>query len=1269
MLSLGREINYLRKILFILALPFIFIVLSPDIVLSQADEISKVLRTPLPLSQAPSISSQGIGISQSTDPRIKKIETRLRESQDTVQSKKNRTSDASGAPAGRQNSIAEKIRKKLADVAEVRFRSHNGTPRQIKVKAEARRNGAVLEKASAGPLTGEARDEETAKNFLRSRRNDLRVLNPDQEFSLSKYSQDGLGRRHLRYRQQYQGLPVWPAELNVHLDAGGNVDLMNGAFIPTPRRLITQPVWSADKALNQARKTVPAGEKAIAGPPELIVYASEVLGARLGWKCELSVSPESDWLVVVDALNGNVLTAYNQVQTELAAGSGQDLFGDTRALDTWREGGKYYLTDTSKSMYDPTSNPPSADKTRGGILVYDMANSEDVNNGLIVSSASATSGWLAEGVSLAYSLSETYDYFDERHNREGIDNQKGSILGFVRYGQDYENAFWTSEYNAVFFGDGVPYAGALDVVAHEITHGVTSFTCNLIYQDQPGAINEAFSDIFGEMVEARTDGGTDWLHGTVLNDKRSLRDPSSIEISETGYYYPSKMSEFYGRNHPLLQKFVDQDYGGVHINMTIASHCFYLLAQGMAGAIGIRDAERIFYRAQTVHLVSNSQFIDLRLACIVAAEELFGAGAAQVQKVKDAFDEVEIFDNPSTPEPPPLAPVEGDDGVVFLSYDPDSSGFYLARYEDTLGDASPGAWLSCYDLEVSRPSVSGDGSLAFFVDSLEDACFIPTDGSLCEECLGFPDTIHSVSMSPDGQVYGMVLLDGSGNRDNSITVIDLRPGGVTRTFVLVAPATEGVTVNTVQFADTMDFSSDNRYLFYDAYNIIEFRDGTELGVWSIYAIDLVTEQTFAIAGPFPDYDIGYPAIGQTNSALITFDMMDQISGETVVVALDLLSGDFADVGYVTGGNWTVPCYAADDSAIIYSIPDYQTNTLSSLVRQPLGSDSITPLGSPVFYLPDAYSGVMYRRGTFTPPVPEINVAPQSLAFGSVAINSSRAKTIKISNAGTSDLMITETAITGINKTLYKISGGCTGQTLPPSGECVFTVNFIPASAGVKNATLTIKSSDPDAPAVNVALSGTGTSGGAGAPAPPTNVAASDRKFSGKVQVTWNASSGATSYDVYRADMPAWTGVVSPKKLASASKTIYDDASAVPGRQYYYWVKARNSRGVSRYSLFDTGYIGTAGSPPPPPTGVSASDGTPGKVKINWNATSGALVYEIWRAAKPVAEGGKPFRIGFLSGTSFDDTSGTPGATYYYWIKSRDSWGSSKYSLPNTGYRN
>ncbi|NJL59420.1 MAG: M4 family metallopeptidase [Desulfobacteraceae bacterium] len=178
----------------------------------------------------------------------------------------------------------------------------------------------------------------------------------------------------------------------------------------------------------------------------------------------------------------------------------------------------------------------------------------------------------------------------------------------------------------MYFGDGQPFAGALDVVAHELTHGITSYTANLVYQDQSGALNEAFSDIFGEAVEARTTGKADWKMGTNLSDTiRLISNPSSLEIiSGSGRYYPSKMSRFYARGDSLLSKLENQDYGGVHINTTIVSHAFYLLAEGMSGAIGIQDAENFNFGALTYHLVSNSQFIDARLACITSAEELFG---------------------------------------------------------------------------------------------------------------------------------------------------------------------------------------------------------------------------------------------------------------------------------------------------------------------------------------------------------------------------------------------------------------------------------------------------------------------------------------------------------------------------------------------------------------------------------------------------------------------------------------------------------------------
>ena len=187
------------------------------------------------------------------------------------------------------------------------------------------------------------------------------------------------------------------------------------------------------------------------------------------------------------------------------------------------------------------------------------------------------------------------------------------------------------------------------------------------------------------------------------------------------------------------------------------------------------------------------------------------------------------------------------------------------------------------------------------------------------------------------------------------------------------------------------------------------------------------------------------------------------------------------------------------------------------------------------------------------------------------------------------------------------------------------------------------------------------------PVVPSNVSATDGTVSGKVNITWDTTANTLIYEIWRADIPAFLGGTL-KKIGTSDTTSYGDDNVVNGNRYYYWVKARNSWGVSRYSIFETGYIGTASSPLTAPTGVSATDGTVlGKVTITWNAVTGSEFYEIWRAIKLVSEGGKPQRIGFLDNTSFDDTSGTSGTTYYYWVKSRDSWGSSKYSVPETGY--
>lgn len=515
-----------------------------------------------------------------------------------------------------------------------------GTPRQIE--------GGCLQRPVVDEATGHPCKVRTARTFLRANRGVLGIENPDGELVLKRQDRGSLGREQLRFSQRFQAIPIWPSDLVVHLDTDGNVDLMNGAFVRTPSDLSTEPTLSAEAALQLAGSSVPGRAVDAMESPTLIIYApGGDVEPRLAWKAEFHQSLVSHWLVVVDARTGEELTAFDTVCRGHVAGSGVDVWGDTQTLNVWDDEGVFHMINTTKSMFDPTSTPPSLEGTRGGIVVLDARNAEPDSEGGVdlfhVQSGDANSWDVPDAVSAAYCLSETYDYYMDRHARNSLDGNGGTMIAAVRWGQNFANAFWNGE--MMIFGDGQRYAGSLDTVGHELTHGVTDHASKLVYQDQSGALNEALSDIFGEAVEARTLGRADWLKGDELSGDpiQNYADPRSAEQME-GVPNPSKMSEF-------VQ--MTEDNGGVHINSSIINHCFFLLAEGMNGSIGITDAEKIFYRANTVHLVQNSQFIDCRLACVRSAEELFGANSTQAQATAAAFDAVEIFDGGTVPVPDP----------------------------------------------------------------------------------------------------------------------------------------------------------------------------------------------------------------------------------------------------------------------------------------------------------------------------------------------------------------------------------------------------------------------------------------------------------------------------------------------------------------------------------------------------------------------------------------------------------------------------------------
>lgn len=183
------------------------------------------------------------------------------------------------------------------------------------------------------------------------------------------------------------------------------------------------------------------------------------------------------------------------------------------------------------------------------------------------------------------------------------------------------------------------------------------------------------------------------------------------------------------------------------------------------------------------------------------------------------------------------------------------------------------------------------------------------------------------------------------------------------------------------------------------------------------------------------------------------------------------------------------------------------------------------------------------------------------------------------------------------------------------------------------------------------------------PSAPAGVVASDGTYSDHIRVTWNAASYATVYEVWRnsTNNSATAAVIHNYVTA----TSYDDAYIVPGQTYYYWIKAKNSKGTSGFSVSDFGFAAVL--PPAAPTGVSASDGDyTDIVLVTWLAVPGATGYEVWR--NTADNSGSATQIASaVNGTSYADTTVSIGQTYYYWTKARNVSGAGSFSASDSGH--
>ncbi len=240
----------------------------------------------------------------------------------------------------------------------------------------------------------------------------------------------------------------------------------------------------------------------------------------------------------------------------------------------------------------------------------------------------------------------TYDFFWKVFGRNSIDGRGMRLDATVHYGQSYDNAFWNGHQMVYGDGDGEifrPFTKSLDVIGHELAHGVMQYEANLEYRGQSGALNESFSDVFGSLVKQYRLGQTareaDWLIGNGLfvaginaDGIRSMKAPGTA-------YDDPVLGKDPQPDHMSGYVVTSEDNEGVHVNSGIPNRAFYELAVRLKG-YAWEKAGLVWYRTLTQKLRQNSAFHDAMILSVLAAGELFGVNSREQKAVREAWSEV-----------------------------------------------------------------------------------------------------------------------------------------------------------------------------------------------------------------------------------------------------------------------------------------------------------------------------------------------------------------------------------------------------------------------------------------------------------------------------------------------------------------------------------------------------------------------------------------------------------------------------------------------------
>jgi bacillolysin len=465
------------------------------------------------------------------------------------------------------------------------------------------------------------------------------------------------GRRHTRLAQLHRGVPVLGAEIVVQEDGPRTVSVLGSLFegieIDVAARL------SPDDALDVAARLT-GMDLGGSRRPELAILPHPDGSFRLAYPVRVFTGSDLT-IFYVDARTGAIAWSRSDLKRQAAPGIGTGVLGDAKKMSVRPEGPSFVADDVLR--------PPS-------LVTFDLKGdifkALNVLNGTVdLRSADlardADNRWTDGAAVDAHTHAGwTYDYYFKRFGRRGLDDRDIEIASIIhpvlrddiaRYSDAIRDLFYLNAFYAgngvMVYGEGFPpdrpvdgrvfdyLAGGLDVVAHELTHGVTDFTSGLVYQGESGALNESFSDMMAAGVEfffQAAGGGllqADYLLGEDVirpGGVRSMGDPAA-----------------HGHPDHYSRRYTGQaDSGGVHINSGIPNHVFYLAIEGGThrtsglavqgvGAGRREEIEKVMYRAFAFLMPPRATFATARAATLQSARDLYGAGSAAERALAQAW--------------------------------------------------------------------------------------------------------------------------------------------------------------------------------------------------------------------------------------------------------------------------------------------------------------------------------------------------------------------------------------------------------------------------------------------------------------------------------------------------------------------------------------------------------------------------------------------------------------------------------------------------------